>query len=113
MAPEQVNSTGLYKPAISSDIYGLGGILYAILHGQPPNSGGSRPAVRILDALVKRNGPPEPGAFHARTVRWPVLAAQLEQVCLKTLEFDPSNRHSSVEAFVEDIERVLTHWSSG
>jgi serine/threonine protein kinase len=105
-APEQVNPPRSGKPGISSDVYGLGGILYETLYGHPPNMEDSRSVREIFASIINRKGPPEPRAFHERAAHYPKLARRLQPVCLKALEFNPAKRHPNVEAFVEAIERV-------
>jgi len=107
MAPEQADPTCLGRPGIAADIYGLGGILYTILYGHPPNGDGSRPFFEILHELMTRKGPIERRVFHPRAARSRKLAMRLKRVCSRALKFDPSKRQSSVESFVEEIERIV------
>jgi hypothetical protein len=87
----------------SSDVYGLGGILFWILYGKPPNEGPS--VAEIAAALRARRGQPTREVIHARVAHCRDLASQLEAVCLRALHSDRAARYSSVLAFVNDIER--------
>jgi WD40 repeat protein/tRNA A-37 threonylcarbamoyl transferase component Bud32 len=97
LSPEQASGTG---PAltVAADIYGLGAVLYAILCGRPPHSGGG--ALEIL-ARVRDRDPVPPSRLDPRVDR------DLEAICLKCLEKEPSRRYGSAEAMAEDLERWL------
>jgi serine/threonine protein kinase len=107
MAPEQVDPKRLGAPDNSTDVYGLGGILFEILYGNPPNGGRSASFSDLLRALMARKGPPERGTLCARAARCRELACKLEPVCLRALESDRKKRHASVAAFVKEIEQCV------
>ena len=99
MSPEQATRTrGSLSTA--TDVYGLGTILYALLTGRAPFAGTT--LVETLDKV--RSQPPEPPSrLNPRVPR------DLEVICRKCLEKDPSRRYASAQALAED----LTRWQNG
>jgi serine/threonine protein kinase/WD40 repeat protein len=95
MAPEQAE--GL-KAGVgpAADIYALGTILYEMLTGRPPFLG-----VSVLETLLEV-GTREPLA--PRQVR-PNLPRDLQTICLKCLQKDPSRRYANALALAEDLAR--------
>ncbi len=97
MAPEQAagrrRSIG---PAV--DVYALGATIYEVLTGRPPFQGES-----YLETLgqVLTLDPVAP-----RSLR-PGLPRDLETICLKCLEKDPSRRYATAGALREDLRRFL------
>ena len=82
----------------STDVHGLGAILYALLTGRAPFVGESM--VETLDQV--RGQTPEPPSR-----RNPRVARDLEVICLKCLEKDPARRYASAQAVAEDLRRLL------
>jgi len=97
MAPEQAMPQKS-KLSTATDVYGLGGILYALLTGDPPFRGVT-PLATVLDVVDKP--PRSPRALN------PCVPADLETICLKCLEKAPSARYASAEALADDLERFL------
>ena len=97
MAPEQASGHNR-AITISTDVYGLGAVLYTLLTGRPPFQGGS--VVETLDK-VRHQAPEPPRGVGRRVDR------DLETVCLKCLEKEPEHRHVSALAMAEDLERWL------
>ena len=82
MPPEQAGLAYDVSPA--ADVYGLGAILYAALSGCPPFQAAS--VLQVLDKVL--NQPPERPSL----LRGEPLPAQLEELCLRCLAKDPSQR---------------------
>ncbi|MHB1556720.1 MAG: WD40 repeat domain-containing serine/threonine protein kinase [Isosphaeraceae bacterium] len=96
MAPEQ--TTGAERAGPAADQYALGVTLYEMLTGRPPFRGPS-----ILDTLdLVRNAEPVPPS---RLL--PRLPRDLETICLKALQKDPSRRYPDAAAMAEDLRRFL------
>ena len=97
MAPEQADpSRGPITPR--TDVYGLGGLLYALLTGKPPIQGDS------ITQLLARVVSPEPVAS-PRELRIEVPAA-LERICLKCLSKEPDQRYATAR----DVLQALEDW---
>jgi TolB-like protein len=99
MAPEQAvgNNAAVGK---TTDVYGLGAVLYELLTGQPPFSGGTTyETIRLL----LDSEPRQPRLWNRKIDR------DLSAVCLKCLEKNPRFRYSSALELAEDLERWLRH----
>lgn len=96
IAPEQALGSKALTTAV--DIYSLGAILYELLTGRPPFLGAT-----VLETLVasQEKTPDRPSSI-AKNV-----PADLETICLKALEHDPSSRYATAGAFADDLENWL------
>jgi predicted Ser/Thr protein kinase len=98
MAPEQaLGQVALLGPGV--DVYGLGGLLYFLLTGQPPFTGETAVSV-LCDVLDKPPRPP-------REIRSDV-PPELEAICLKCLEKHPARRYPSAAA----LDEALAAWEA-
>ena len=95
MAPEQITGAAVGP---HTDIYGLGAILFELLCGEPPFTGGTSTVIfdRILNTApaLMRRGPR----------RVPI---ELQSVTFKCLEKDPRHRYASAADFADDLGRFL------
>ena len=97
MAPEQIaGDRKMMGPA--ADIYGLGAILYQVLTGHPPFSAAS---ISELFEQIQNHEPVAPRRLN------PAIPRDLETICLKCLQKDPSRRYASAEALTDDLKRWL------
>jgi len=96
MAPEQAaGRVDLHSPL--TDVYGLGTILYEILTGDVPFTGGS--TEELLAAIQERPIPDPRG-------KNPGIPAALASVCRKALQKRPEDRYASASILADDIQ----HW---
>ena len=96
MSPEQAGGrTGGLGP--STDIYGLGATLYALLTDQPPVCGTD--AGEVMQR-VQRGDWPRP-----RVVS-PAIPAALDAICAKAMALRPQDRYDTALALAQDLE----HW---
>ena len=78
-----------------SDIYSLGTVMYEMMTGRPPYNGESPVAV----AIQHING----GAKMPSTIN-PSIPGGMEQIIMKAMAHDPSNRYASATAMLYDMD---------
>ncbi len=99
MAPEQVRGHG-DRIDHRVDVFGLGGVLYALLTGRSPYECASTLG-STLEALAARKAEfPTPRRLD------PKVPAPIEAVCLKAMAAAPENRHGSALEFARDLRRA-------
>jgi serine/threonine protein kinase/Tfp pilus assembly protein PilF len=97
IAPEQAsNAAAELKP--TADVYSLGAILFDLLAGRPPFLG-----AHALSVIRQAAESPAPKLrTHSK-----VADRDLETICSRCLERDPSARYPSAHDLAEDLERWL------
>lgn len=97
MSPEQAAGK-TSEISVASDVYSLGAILYEMLTRKPPFTGDS--FLGVLRQVIE-NEPVKPSALN------PEVDPELETICLKCLEKEPTRRYSSALDVALDLERWL------
>jgi WD40 repeat protein/predicted Ser/Thr protein kinase len=97
MSPEAAQDSA--RVTMASDVYSLGATLYALLTGRSPFPEKEPPAVKLRRVIEEEPVPP-------RRLR-PEIARDLETICLKCLQKDPSKRYASAEELAGRLRLFL------
>ena len=95
MSPEQARGQELDA---RSDIFSLGGILYALLTGLPPFVGPTTAAI-MLSVVEDEPKPP--------TEVNPAAPKELETICFKAMRKSPGDRYQTAEEMAADLDAYL------
>ncbi|QEH35676.1 Serine/threonine-protein kinase PrkC [Aquisphaera giovannonii] len=97
MSPEQADPRrGPITPR--TDVYGLGGILFALLTGRPPIEGES--LTHVLASLISDAPARSPGELR------PDVPPALDRICRRCLSKEPADRYASAR----DVADALRSW---
>jgi tetratricopeptide (TPR) repeat protein len=97
MSPEQARGERRARE-VTTDVYGLGATLHALLSGRPPFTGGS---IAEVVSRVERDDPVPPRRLD------PSLPADVDTVVAKAMDKDPARRYPTAAALAEDLRRLL------
>ena len=97
MSPEQARATGVRLDG-RSDVFSLGCVLYQMATGVHPFSGAT--TGDILHAIVHAS-PVSPRSINA------AVPEDLEQICLKALQKDPSDRFNTAGEMADALRRLI------
>jgi len=97
MPPEQT-AAKREKVGPPSDVYGVGAILYYLLTGRPPFHADT---IEELLLSLRDSDPVSPRLLN------PSVPRDLETICLKCLEKDPSRRYATAQALTDELHRFI------
>ncbi|HWY86803.1 MAG TPA: protein kinase, partial [Gemmataceae bacterium] len=97
MAPEQVRGRN-DQVGPPSDGYALGAILYELLTGRPPFQAPT--SLEVMNQVTDLDPVPPSRLL-------PQVPRDLEVICLKCLEKDPTRRYAGCRALADDLRRFL------
>ncbi len=95
MSPEQAEASAALTPA--TDVYSLGATLYKLLTNELPCKG--KDVFEVLRRVKQ-------GGFDRPSVKNPLVAKELDAICLKAMALKPGDRYANPLELAIDIE----HW---
>ena len=98
MSPEQAQAQAATP---TTDVYGLGAILYDCLAGRPPFEGSG--GLAILKKVIEEE--PERPSRLRTSQGLAAVPLDLETILVKALEKKPERRYASAEALAKDLDR--------
>jgi len=102
MSPEQAR--GESDVTAATDIYSLGGILFALLTGQPPHRGES--TAEVLSSVLSNEVPSLRLSWPGGMPRLPELT-DLDNVLARAMATDRTRRYRWADEFADDLDRIL------
>ncbi|MFM7057674.1 MAG: serine/threonine-protein kinase [Planctomycetota bacterium] len=108
MSPELMFSSQRVVPA--SDQYAVGLMLYELICGLRPRqrfSGDPEERLRLVEELELVRQGRTPTAIPKPALRGRVRSRNLQRICLRCLQAEPSQRYGSVSELARDLERWL------
>lgn len=115
-APEQVAGE---PTSIATDVYGLGCLLYELLCGSGPFDFSGRSRTGIIEAILREEPQPPSRSVARSSGAWAqrghanaaalsaALRGDLDLIVGKALRKPPADRYETVDAFADDVRRVL------
>ncbi len=97
MPPEQTSAKNA-QARPSSDVYGVGAILYCLLTGRPPFHAET---IEGLLLLLRDADPVSPRLLN------PSVPRDLETICMKCLEKDPARRYATAQKLTDELKRFI------
>jgi serine/threonine protein kinase len=104
-APEQL----LGQPVTTAtDVYALGLVLYTLLTGEPPRASRQLRGHELINAVLKEVLPRPSTAAHSPSLAR-ALTGDLDNIVVKALKQDSTERYATAAALADDLQRYLQH----
>lgn len=101
-SPEQIQGGVV---TVSTDVYGLGAVLYELISGHLPYREG--PLADVFRRIVEEDPNPPSQAPGLAPEQRRAIRGDLDRIVLKAMARDPERRYGSVEQLLGDLERYL------
>ncbi len=102
-APEQVRGEPV---TTSTDVYGLGVLMYRLLVGQNPY-GLQQPTRRDVEQAILEQEPVRPSNATSDATQQKALRGELDNIILTALRKEPERRYGSARELSDDVQRYL------